>query len=295
MNIHHLELFYFVAKHGGIAAAVRNIPYGIQQPAVSGQIARLEESLGVKLFDRRPFALSPPGAELFAFIEPFFARLGEMENKLRAGTAPHLRIAAPALVLHEFLPDLLQRVRAKFSDFRLNLHETAQPDAEKLLLAQEIDLAVTPIEKRMRAGLRCRPLIELPLVLLVGKKHRLKDAGELWRRDRIEETLITFPRVDPVCAHFYDGLKKLRVEWDIGIEVTSTTLIERFVANGYGIGLSVAVHGIPPPAGVRRVPLPGFSPVLIGALWTGSLSDIAGQFLAELEAGAQALRRSSDL
>jgi DNA-binding transcriptional LysR family regulator len=52
MNIHHLELFYFVAKHGGIAAAVRNIPYGIQQPAVSGQIAKLEESLGTKLFQR---------------------------------------------------------------------------------------------------------------------------------------------------------------------------------------------------------------------------------------------------
>jgi len=40
MNIHHLELFYYVAKHGGIAAAVRKMPYGIQQPAVSGQIAR---------------------------------------------------------------------------------------------------------------------------------------------------------------------------------------------------------------------------------------------------------------
>ena len=62
MNIHHLELFYFVAKHGGIAAAVRNIPYGIQQPAVSGQIAKLEESLGTKLFQRRPFTLSPAGA-----------------------------------------------------------------------------------------------------------------------------------------------------------------------------------------------------------------------------------------
>ena len=63
MNIHHLELFYFVAKHGGIAAAVRNIPYGIQQPAVSGQIAKLEESLGTKLFQRPPFALSPTGTE----------------------------------------------------------------------------------------------------------------------------------------------------------------------------------------------------------------------------------------
>ena len=38
MNIHHLELFYYVARHGGITEAVRNIPYGIQQPAVSGQV-----------------------------------------------------------------------------------------------------------------------------------------------------------------------------------------------------------------------------------------------------------------
>ena len=33
MNIHHLELFYYVAKFGGISEAVRNMPYGIQQPA----------------------------------------------------------------------------------------------------------------------------------------------------------------------------------------------------------------------------------------------------------------------
>ena len=49
MNIHHLELFYYVARHGGITEAVRNIPYGIQQPAVSGQVAQLEEYLGVTL------------------------------------------------------------------------------------------------------------------------------------------------------------------------------------------------------------------------------------------------------
>jgi DNA-binding transcriptional LysR family regulator len=57
MNIHHLELFYYVARHGGIMPAVRNIPYGIQQPAVSGQVAQLEEDLDVTLFHRRPFSL----------------------------------------------------------------------------------------------------------------------------------------------------------------------------------------------------------------------------------------------
>ena len=62
MNIHHLELFYYVARFGGISEAVRNIPYGIQQPAVSGQILQLEEFLGVTLFQRRPFELTPAGA-----------------------------------------------------------------------------------------------------------------------------------------------------------------------------------------------------------------------------------------
>ena len=75
MNIHHLELFYYVAKHGGISEAVRNIPYGIQQPAMSGQIIQLEESLGATLFQRRPFALTAQGKELMEFIASFFENI----------------------------------------------------------------------------------------------------------------------------------------------------------------------------------------------------------------------------
>jgi len=75
VNVHHLELFYYVARHGGISEAVRKIPYGIQQPAVSAQIIQLERTLGAKLFQRRPFELTPAGARLYAFIEPFFGEL----------------------------------------------------------------------------------------------------------------------------------------------------------------------------------------------------------------------------
>src|SRR5437660_7548817 len=191
MNIHHLELFYFVAKHGGIAAAVRNIPYGIQQPAVSGQIAKLEESLGTKLFQRRPFALSPSGLELFEFIKPFFDNIDIVGEKLRQNRSPQLRIAAPSIVLHDYVPDLLQRLRRKFPTFRLYLHEARRADAERLLLARDVDLAITLVEKKSRAGIRVRPLLELPLILLVHKKSNIKRADELWRRDKVEETLIS--------------------------------------------------------------------------------------------------------
>ena len=48
MNVHHLELFYYVARHGGISEAVRNMPYGIQQPAVSKQFQAGLARLGVE-------------------------------------------------------------------------------------------------------------------------------------------------------------------------------------------------------------------------------------------------------
>src|SRR6266478_5326038 len=291
MNIHHLELFYFVAKHGGIAAAVRNVPYGIQQPAVSGQIAKLEESLGTKLFQRRPFALSPPGAELFDFIKPFFDNIDIVAEKLRQSSSPQLRIAAPSIVLHDYVPEILKRVREKFPTFRLYLHEAGRAEAERLLLARDVDLAITLIEKKSRVGIRVRPLLELPLILLVHKKSRLARAGELWKRDKIEETLISFPRTDPVQVHFQHGLERLGVEWFCGIEVNSARLIERYVASGYGIGLAVAVPGFKPAGGVRVLELPDFPSVVVGASWSGKLPNISKQLLAELETEAQVQMR----
>jgi DNA-binding transcriptional LysR family regulator len=290
MNIHHLELFYFIAKHGGIAAAVRNIPYGIQQPAVSGQIAKLEESLGTKLFQRRPFALSPAGTELFDFIKPFFDNIDIVAEKLRQSSSPQLRIAAPSIVLHDYVPEILNRVREKFPTFRLYLHEAGRAEAERLLLSRDVDLAITLIDKKSRAGIRVRPLLQLPLILLVHKKSRLARTEELWERDKIEETLISFPRTDPVHVHFQRGLERLGVEWFCGIEVNSARLIERYVASGYGIGLVVAVPGFKPASQLRALPLPQFPPVVVGVAWSGKLSNIARQLFGELKTEAETQR-----
>lgn len=290
MNIHHLELFYFVAKHGGIAAAVRNIPYGIQQPAVSGQIAKLEESLGTKLFQRRPFALSRAGTELFEFIRPFFDNIDGVAERLRQNSSPQLRVAAPEIVLHDYLPQILQRVRAKFPAFRLYLHEATRTEAERLVSARDVDLGIMLIDKKSRAGIQVRPLLELPLILLVHKESRLKRAEELWKHDKIEETLISFPRTDPVHTYFQRGLQRLGVEWFCGIEVTSERLIEHYVASGYGIGLAVAVPGFKPQPQLRALPLPHFPPVVVGVAWSGKLSSIARQLLAELNAEADRQR-----
>src|SRR2546430_2914550 len=104
MNIHHLELFYYVARHGGITEAVRNIPYGIQQPAVSGQVAQLEEDLGTTLFQRRPFALTAEGEKLYKFIAPFFSNLNSITLELQNGKTQRIRVGASTTVLRDHLP-----------------------------------------------------------------------------------------------------------------------------------------------------------------------------------------------
>src|SRR5688572_16240541 len=123
MNIHHLELFYFVAKFGGITEAVRKIPYGIQQPAVSVQVSQLEQSLGVPLFRRRPFALTPAGEKLFAFIEPFFANIDTVADQLRNGISQHVRLGASEVVLREHLPSVIENVRATYPNVRVTLRQ----------------------------------------------------------------------------------------------------------------------------------------------------------------------------
>ncbi|MGA2852959.1 MAG: LysR family transcriptional regulator [Verrucomicrobiota bacterium] len=289
MNIHHLELFYYVAKHGGIMPAVRNIPYGIQQPAVSSQIAQLEEFLGVKLFHRRPFALTADGEKLFQFVQPFFSNLEKVATELQGGRARRIRIGAATIVLREHLPELFQSVQKRFFGLKLSLREGSPPELEALLQQDEIDLAVTVLEKKNAPGIHALALVELPPVLLVPKNSAVKSADELWRRDTIDEPLICFPPGEPLSRNFQAQLNKLGVDWFPSIEAGSADLIETYVASGLGIGVSAAIPNKAFSPKVRALPLDGFPPVVVGALWRGRKTPLLGAFLEEMQSRARRL------
>jgi DNA-binding transcriptional LysR family regulator len=292
MNVHHLELFYYVARHGGISEAVRNIPYGIQQPAVSGQVAQLEEFLGVTLFQRRPFSLTPPGQKLYRFIEPFFGGLEGMAQELQGGAARQLRIGSGDIILRDHLPEVLQAARRKYPTLRFALRSHYQPELEAMLQRQEIDLAIALTDKKPPAGFRSVILLKLPLVLVVPKDSPLTRAEELWARDKIEEPLICLPATEIICKTFQQGLGRLGVDWFPRLEINSTDGIEAYVAGGFGIGLSVAVPKAKVSPKVRLLELPGFAPVLVAALWRGNPTAPLRALLDEMQAAARRLQGS---
>jgi DNA-binding transcriptional LysR family regulator len=289
MNIHHLELFYYVAKHGGIMEAVRNIPYGIQQPAMSSQVIQLEEFLGVTLFHRRPFSLTAAGADLFTFIQPFFENLGPMADKIRGGVSQHIRIGASEVVLRDYLPQVLRAVRKKFPKMKLTLRQGYQPELEALVQNHGLDLAITLLVNKPPPGTRALSLFKLPLVLLVPVESPLRSAAELWKQDRIEQALISLPTNESICKHFQKGLAKLGVDWFTSIEVSTIDLVETYVAKGYGLGLSIAIPKSKPKSTVRTLPLGDFDPVTFGVLTSGKPTPIIQSFLKIVEDAAQAL------
>jgi DNA-binding transcriptional LysR family regulator len=289
MNIHHLELFYYVARFGGISEAVRNISYGIQQPAVSGQILQLEDFLGVTLFRRRPFALTPAGEELYRFIRPFFDNLDPVSEKIRGRVSVPLRVAASSVILRDYLPEILTHLREKYPQLKLTLREGLHPQVESWLQGQEIDLAITLLEGKPPAGIKTLTLLSLPLVLLVPKKCRYDSASALWEQDKISDTLISLPANEGITKHFQTGLAKRGIVWPTGIEVDSLDLVETYVASGFGVGLSVAIPKKKLANAVRPLDMTDFDPVVIGALWRGKLTEITSAFLDELRLRAELL------
>ena len=294
MNVHHLELFYYVARHGGISQAARHMPYGIQQPAISGQVIQLEESLGVTLFQRRPFALTPQGQELYDFIRPFFDNLGGMADRLRGGMAQHIRIAASEIVIRDHLPSVLQALQKQFPKLKVTLREGYDPQVLDWFERQEIDLSIGLLGGKQGGAVHSLPMFKLPLVLLVPRGSPLRKAADLWKQDRINETLITVPSNEPLCRALQEGLSAHQVDWFSGIEVSTVDLIQIYVARGYGYGVTVGVPKATWHPEVRALPLQDFPLTTFGVMWQGRRSAVLDAMIAIVSDVARELMKGED-
>ncbi len=288
MNVHHLELFYYVCRHRGISAAVRHIPYGIQQPAVSGQMRLLEEAVGTKLFERSPFRLTAAGEQLYGHVQPFFENLTALMIKLRAESKPDLRIGGAELVLRDHVPAVMRRVRAQHPDVRLRLDSGYQAQVEEWLRNGRIDLAITSLGARPPAKLRQLPMIRIPLVLLVHRTAPWTDADALLARKKIPEPLVAQPAETSFMLDFQRELRRRRVVWPQAVEATSVELVMRYVANGEGFGVvNRAALASVKPRDVRVLPLRDFPPMTMGALWRGEPSAVLRMVIREVQHYAQ--------
>lgn len=194
MNLQRLEGFYWVARTEGYARAARAFPYPITQPGVHQQVSRLEDQLGVALFERvgkDRVRLTPAGRSLYAFVAPFFEQLPAVEQAIRGGThGGMLRIHAASLHLRQLLPPWIRRLQAKRPDIEVELQEIRRPDPQALrdgaadLLVDH--LFQIPPDVEVREIARMQSFLVLPAHHSLGKARRVRI------EDLADETFIAY-------------------------------------------------------------------------------------------------------
>src|SRR5204862_1100359 len=159
-----------------------------------------------------------------------------------------------------------QKLKQLHPDIRLGLRSGFQPELEAWLQNRQVDLAIVPVRGRPPAGVQMLRLVKLRLVLLVHKKLKIKTAEELWANGTPAEPLISLPATESISTVFQKGLKKRGVAWHPTTEASSIELITQYVANGHGVGASVALDVVRHPL-VRALPLDGFEGIEMAAMW----------------------------
>src|SRR5579859_4352867 len=259
MNPHQLELFYHVAKCKGVSRAARQMPYGIQQPSVSAQVNALERDLGVTLYERRPFKLTPAGEELFKFVEPFFGRIAAVREKLQG--AARIRIGASPIVFRDYLPPVIDSLHRRFPGMNMILRALNQPELIDCLERDELDAVISLIPDNLSQAVHAIEIIALPLILLAPKKSKIELAADLWSKVRVPEPLIALGPNELICQQFQSQLNRMGVSWLPKLEMDSLELIEKYVEAGYGFGLSVQLPAKKLSSKIRAIGLPDFPAV----------------------------------
>jgi LysR family hydrogen peroxide-inducible transcriptional activator len=144
-TVAQLRAFLALAEHlhfRDAAAALR-----MSQPALSGAVAALEETLGTRLVERttRKVLLTPAGERVARRAEAVLAELNRLVDEVKAvhGTlVGPLRVGVIPTVAPYLLPIVLPRLAKEFPDLKLSVHEEQTEHLVAELLAGRLDVVL---------------------------------------------------------------------------------------------------------------------------------------------------------
>ena len=146
INRNHLALFRAVAEAGGFSRAAEVVHVG--QPAISMQVAELEESFGTPLFDRLPrgVRLTEAGKTLLGYAQRIAVLEVEAERamrELRGLERGRLALGASMTIGGYLLPAVLGEFRRRHPGVELQLAIANTETIKTRLIDGTLDLALT--------------------------------------------------------------------------------------------------------------------------------------------------------
>lgn len=272
MTLRELRSLVALADHGhfGRAAAACHV----SQPTLSMQVKKLEDDLGVTLFERnnKAFHVTPIGEEIVARARKVIAEADAIVETAREKKAPlsgPLNVGMIPTLSPYLLPWLLPALKRACPHLQLVVHEDLTDHLLERLKAHRLDAALLALPVG-EADLEAAPLFDEPFFFAAPKGHPLAKSVTVGETELKKQRLLLL--TDGHClrdqALAVCGLDKTTQREEVDFRATSLETIRGMVAAGMGCTLLPAlavVDGAVHDIEVR--PLADRSSRRIGLVW----------------------------
>lgn len=271
MNLRDLRYLLAVAEHRHFGRAAEAC--GVSQPTLSVQLRKLEETLGVTLFERSSKAVVPTAAcldmlghvraavaQADAAIVAARARRDPLAGRLRLGIIPTL---APYLLPLVFAP-----LREALPGLAIEPWEDQTQALLDRLRAHELDAAILATESD-GADLAERPLFDEPFLAALPPDHRLAAQPVVAEEELAADILVL---ADGHCLRDQALAACHRADaWGGTLRAASLPTLLNMVAAGYGTTLVPALAaGAAEDAGIALRPLASRAARTVRLCWRAS-------------------------
>lgn len=273
MNLRDLHYLVTVAEtlHFGKAALLCHV----SQPTLSMQLKKLEDELGVQLFERtnKQVMLTPIGSAMVARARHVLAEIAQMKQLAATAHDPlagELRLGLFPTLAPYLLPGLMPPLKSAFPKLELLLVEEKTPTLIAQLEAGQIDVALLamPVDSDALAH---APLFVEPFLLAVAATHPLAKRKSVRLEDMRDQSVLLLEDGHCLRDQALEVCHMLGIGETNHFRATSLETLRHMVASSRSVTLMPKLATQDGNAALRYIPFASSAPARhIGLYWRRS-------------------------
>jgi DNA-binding transcriptional LysR family regulator len=238
-TIKQLHAFALACRYGVLTRAAEEM--FVTQPAVSVLIRQLEESLGMRLFDRTSRSLRPTVAaeEILPTVERMLRDLESLKSSVKelAGRQRgHLRFAAGGAIAGAIVPKLIAEYRLLYPNIEVSIDDAAPDRLTAPTLAGDVEFSIGTVNDTPE-GLTLQCLARDPLCAICRKDAKLARKRRVTWEDALSYPWIAVKANSGIRNLMDEALFTLGVRKSVQYEVSYMTTGLSMAQAGLGIAI----------------------------------------------------------
>lgn len=259
-NVNHLKVFHSVAKNLSFSRAAGELY--TSQSSVSIQIKKLEESLGVKLFEQlgKKIFLTEAGATLFSYSQKTFAIIDEAMqalHEMKGLSKGRLLLGASTTPGVYLLPKMIGKFKTLYPGIVPKLEIANSQGIVEMVNKNMLDFGIIGEEFAYPPELSVKPWIKDELFLILPKNHPLASSAFVSLKD-LKNTDFIFREPGSSTRSIVENiLAKQNFTAKVMMELNNTEAVKQAVSAGLGVSIvsrfsvignpeivSIPIHGL---------------------------------------------------